>query len=757
MAADNIFQKGFVNFQGLDLRSSDLERQPQYATELKNVEYRKSGAMSKRNGYHGRSNTRGGYGLSNYSDISTTTGQIEEKLVTIDENGHVLLEKELTLTYTGPDSAYIDLYYNESDAQFVADVYENNTLVLHFLAGVVINEASFIPISDLITSINGLTGFSASSSGSTTQPAAFLNITRNLDILSTGSVIPYEYWETIALPTNAPAPFTLTQTKINNEDFENATFANINNVLYIATGYDALYKYDSVRLYKAGLPTSSITGVALGGAGAITATNIQYKAVYEYTDAKGNIITSIESDLSTKISPSAQSVDITVDNILDTTGYDTDSTDLLIRIYRNRVEDSITFYEVGFVVNDGTSATQVFNDNIAINNEGVEFIDPIKPHGLPPIGKYLTVHQGLLIMSGNNTNVNTIAYSDIDSPEYFPPADNQFICETSAGDKVTGIAPLGNTLFIFKNKSIFQITGTMSEDIFRVDLFGSAKIGCTTHHTIAEVNGFLFFLSDKGVFALNQNEQSLTEISEIVESKFISYNLTYNSQKVTAINWIENDKYIIHLPTVSDDHSTSSVVMVYDYFRKAWLEWDNINAMGGLETKDNKLYFQEREFRSVSGNTEDYIYIVKDTGDTWDYADHNQAIEFTYKSHWESLQEPSLFKKFTRCKIHSLGLSNDDFESDGFILNLETETDYFTAPRTQAALSFIGSNGGWGTDLWGDFSWGATRLIGRTTKLKPMKCRSLRLILENTVLHQNVLISGYEFEVAASYKAFIKE
>lgn len=757
MAADNILLKGFVNFQGLDLRSSDLEREPQFATELKNVEYRKSGAMSKRKGYHGRAFEEGGYGLGNYADINLTTGQVSEKLISIDSNGWVLAEENLTITYTGPDAAYCDFYYSETEEEFAFDVYDNNVLVLHKLVGVAIDEASFIPLSDVITDINALANFTASVSGVDTVPAAFLNITRNLDITASSALIPYEYWAQMSLPSSAPTPFTTAQTKINEEDFENATFATVNNVIYIATGYDPLYKYDGTRLYKAGLPSASIDSIVLGGAGAITATNIQYRVIYEYTDAKGNIITSIESDLSAKISPSAQSVDVTVDNILNTSGYDTDSSDLIIRIYRNRVEDSTTFYEVGFVVNDPFSATQVFNDNIAIGSEGVEFIDPIKPHGLPPICKYLTVHQGLLVMTGDNTNVNNVYYSDIDSPEYFPAGDNAFLCETSGGDKVTGIAPLGNSLFIFKDKSIFQVVGNLADDIFRVDLYGSARIGCTTHHSIAEVNGFLFFLSDKGIFALNQNEQALTEVSEIVESKFADCNLLFNPKKVTAINWIGNDKYMIHLPTNTNDHSTSSYVMVYDLYRKAWLEWDNINAMGGLAIKNKQLYFQEREFRTLSGSTERNLYLIKDTCDTWDYADHNRAISFTYKSHWEALQEPSLFKKFTRCKIHSLGLSNDDFESDGFDLDLETETDYFNTPRTITNLNFRGSNGGWGLDPWGQFAWGATRLIGQTTKLKPMKCRSLRLILQNDTIHENVLISGYEFEVAPAFKAFIKE
>ena len=755
MASDNSLIKGFVNFKGLDLRSSDLERPSEFATEISNVDYRKTGAMHKRKGYQGKALSSGGYGLATYSDLDTSTGITTEKIVSVGSSLSELKTNSLDITYTGSTSAYVDFYLDTETQEFYLDLYDNNIRVLNFAVGVAISEAVPTTVADVITAINGVTDFSASSTGDTSSPAALIDITDELVLGATPSKIGFSYWDLANTPNNSPAAFSGAQAQVTTEDFENASFVNLRNVLYIATGYDALYKYDGTRLYKAGLPQASIDSVTLGGAGAITATNIQYKIVYEYTDAKGNIITGIESDLSAKISPSAQSVNITVDNILDTSGYDTDSTDLKIYIYRNRVEDSTTFYEVGVLTNDGTSATQVFNDNIAINAEGIEFIDPIKPHGLPPENlKYLTVHQGLLIASGQDTDPNNVYYSDLDSPEYFPPADNAFLVETALGDRVTGLASLGNSLFVFKNRSIHQITGTVSEDIFRVDLFGSAQVGCMAHNTIREVNGYLMFLSEKGVYAMNQNEQSLQEVSDIVEPRFRGIKANYNAKKATAIHWIDNDKYIIYLPQVTKDYVTEDYVMVYDYFRQAWLQWSSINALGGLTLKNNRLYFQERALRS---STDTSLYRFQEDGNDWDYADHSEAISFKYKSNWESLEEPSLFKKFTRCKIHSLGLTQDDFEGEGFKLKLQTELDYLDVPRTDTELDFFGSEGGWGVDPWGSFSWGATRLIGRVTKLTPMKCRSLRLVLQNDNLHENVLISGYEFEVAPSYKRFIKE
>ena len=63
MAAANKLYKVFTAFKGLDLRSSDILRQDDAATELKNMQFRQTGAMNKRKGYqtYDQSGTGGGH------------------------------------------------------------------------------------------------------------------------------------------------------------------------------------------------------------------------------------------------------------------------------------------------------------------------------------------------------------------------------------------------------------------------------------------------------------------------------------------------------------------------------------------------------------------------------------------------------------------------------------------------------------------------------------------------------------------------
>ena len=73
-------------------------------------------------------------------------------------------------------------------------------------------------------------------------------------------------------------------------------------------------------------------------------------------------------------------------------------------------------------------------------------------------------------------------------------------------------------------------------------------------------------------------------------------------------------------------------------------------------------------------------------------------------------------------------------------------------------MDFAGlSGGGWGVAPWGTSTWGSNILQGLKTKLPSGKTRSLLLNFENNNANENVLISGYELEIATPYGTEIKE
>ena len=96
-----IILKQFTNHVGLDLKSSDINRRQEYASDMLNAQYRKNGNITKREGYRGFTESDGGQGLANYNRINPATGVREEILVGIDDNLKKLTEASFSVNYSG--------------------------------------------------------------------------------------------------------------------------------------------------------------------------------------------------------------------------------------------------------------------------------------------------------------------------------------------------------------------------------------------------------------------------------------------------------------------------------------------------------------------------------------------------------------------------------------------------------------------------------------------------------------------------------
>lgn len=828
MAGTNTLIKSFFNDKGVDLRSSDLVRKPEFASDLLNGDYRKTGALNKRKGYQAKERTVGGAGLGIYANVNLTTGAIDEELVTVDSNLHKMIERTFTVTYSGSDTASFNLFLDATTSKFTCTLTDNNVIVLTKDLGVGINEASVVTLANLKTAIDAVTNFTSAISGSTSVPAAFINISRDIAISSSGTTFPYLEFSTVNSPL--ASPLATTQTNKNDTEFQNASMVNLNSILYVSTGYDNLFKYDGQTFYRAGMPQGTKPTTVDAGAGNITNSSTTHIITHIQLDNKSNVIEGIESTKSTALNLSSKDVTLTATNILNTTGFNTGcgvvagaqstvntitvddgsagshtlkagdtafffdsveaayitrnitsvasttitvagaavtvadnaviSNNLRIAIYRNK-SAGLNHFLVAEIPNNSFTATQAFTDDITEASLGAQYIIPIKQHGLPPKGKYLTVFRNKLIVTGDLTNVNTVYYSD-EGPEFFPAGDNSFLVETNLGDKTTGLATNNNALFIFKDQSIHTLTGDINADNFRVDILSGGDVGCVSHHTITEIKGKLVFLGTKGVFGLRVGDNEAEEISFVIETIFRDVNSDFNLNKAVAINWFQKDKYILMLPielTSGSDKYTdpnNSKVLVFDYARSAWLEWDTIDLQSGAVIYKDIMYFSERRLGTVSGNIESLLYKIQDTGDTFDYADHNAAIVWNHKTHWDAMNEPDVFKKFLRLKVQSIDASVNDFESDSFVIDVETQINYLDSLSSSFSLDFSSDNG-WGLFSWGIDSWGSSRGIQLKHKLKVTKAQSLRVVFSNSTVHENILISGWTLEANAPYRIRIKE
>ena len=328
--------KYYRNILGLDLRVSDLLRSKNAATEAKNVLLRQTGALSKRNGYQINTEINDGSGgLVKFNNVALGTGTITEELLCTDDDLHKHTEQTLTITYTGSNTAYFDLYLDDSDSKFKFDMYDNNVRVLALDLGTG-EEGTPVTIANLKTNVDAVTDFSMTISDAGSSPAAYATISRAKTITSSGTAHSYFTWETIDKPGTYSTPFSSHWAIKNNADFEIASFAQMLDVLYIANGYDDLHKYDGNRVYKAGLPQPTAPTTSGGGAGSLGDSGTQtykWKYTFEHTDAKENILSSKDSEevSYTTAAPNESKV-ITVTNL--TAAYKFESLSLLNHLYK---------------------------------------------------------------------------------------------------------------------------------------------------------------------------------------------------------------------------------------------------------------------------------------------------------------------------------------------------------------------------------------------------------------------------------------
>ncbi|QDP61686.1 MAG: hypothetical protein Unbinned8261contig1001_59 [Prokaryotic dsDNA virus sp.] len=776
--------RGSGDFKGLDRRTSPLELTSDYATDMQNAAFRVSGALNKRKGYHSHGvNSQGSYGMTTYKSVNSTTGLVTDELLMVDTELRKLTEGTITLAYSGSNTAYFSIKLDKDTGTFKFIIVESGLEeVLSFDIGTGFGHSDDKTLAQLKTAIDAVTNFTLTLNGGlSSEKAAFLDVGVDTEI-GVSYEIPYKTWTAVTRGDTALSE-TFTGYKrdgsgyLKDADLENATFTTLNDVVYISNGIDDVMKYDGSKVYRAGLPQPiSCAGVGDGTGSGNPDGTYYYKIVYEFTDNQGNYLTSVAKE-SAAVTVATEDITVTYPNLQTGTGFDIANSNLKIKIYRNKTGEGLTglFYLITSIANNAAAATSTYLDGTsdATLNTYTTFPTIIKRHDPPPKGRYLTSFQGCLVVSGQRTDVNNVQYSlpynlatgEIGS-EYFPDDNNGEIVESPFGGKITAIASLRDVLFIFHKNSIHGITGDITDPIgipYRVDLLTTeGGVGCESYATIHELGGNLLFLSDKGIYSISSSG-NLKEVSNKVKPLFLNTEtLTLKKKRAIGFNWVEENLYVIQLPTESLDvnanqalYTNGGILIAYDYYKDAWVKWTNLDYSGGVSLYTNKIFFNGRSLSSGS-LTESILNSMTDTDTTYDFNDHASAINFNYSTNWESLREPTVPKKYLRLKLYAMD-TDDTFESPEFTISTVLQKDYKFADLGSISFAFgAGASGGWGLSEWGNSGYGAVINTAAKSKLPSGKCKSLKLRFTNNSINENILITNYEMEIVAPYQMEIK-
>jgi hypothetical protein len=812
-------KKFFNNLGGLNLRSPELLKGDTYATDLRNVEFSENFSITKRKGYQTLLEGVGKCGSTTYNDTDISTGtQVARRLV-IDETLRTVDEENVTIIYTGSASAEYAVQLSPVDNNFYLYLFEDGGVSQEINLGTG-KESSPVTISDMLAAITGdfsgvataaetspaafiktsrrkAAGLSTTTVKGTSSPGSFLVFTDGLVPLDTpkkGTIIidgdeyMYQNWENFAsidqsrftLTTattslylngtevshttasaliyklanvvTSPAgvdPFQDLLDNIDEEDFQPASTVQAHNCVYITSAEAGLWKYDGTKLIKAGLPEPVITSTD-EDTGATD--KWVYIAEFEYTDAKGNFITSVRSNELT-IDSTDTTISIDVSAVEEADGYDVSDTNFKVNLYRT-ANNGTTFYllntknpvdnvDTNFDQAD-TPATTLPDADIILN---AAYVSPFRDATPPPNCRYIDIWRNQIALTGNPEAVQTVYLANVEDLEGFDQR-NSFDTSSRLGGSNSGLKSQDNFLYVFRPHSVSVASGYPDDLTLVVDTLSDEGIGALSHSSLVEANGRIFFTSRRGIYSVSGN--SVEYMSDIIQPIF--NNINFNEIRCQSFHSLYENKLLFLLPvynTMGVDKS-ENYILVYDLISNSWAIWNNMDYTSGMNLAQRETWF-------MSNEEGEYFYNERLNTDTLlDYADHEAGVSAYYKSHWESLGEPSIPKKFTKLKVFALDTDFRNFGATDFTLSVETNNNFELDTAVTFDMVFGNEGDGWGASSWGEAPWGDTALLTQTSRLQATRLVSIRIVLRNTTTHENILVSGFELEYTAPYVARLR-
>lgn len=179
-----------------------------------------------------------------------------------------------------------------------------------------------------------------------------------------------------------------------------------------------------------------------------------------------------------------------------------------------------------------------------------------------------------------------------------------------SGIPIRGIKVFKNSLYVFLQNSVYQISTTSTINIFSVTLVTNS-IGCVSHRSIAVIENDIFFASDNGVYTLGEVG---TFVSVRATNRSLPIQKVFDSLtgavKAKLVGRYANYKYHLFYSLFGANNDSC---MVYDIRYQGWQDWRNIAANDAILFRDStntlNFYFLEPTTGKVqqlySGTTND--------------------------------------------------------------------------------------------------------------------------------------------------------
>lgn len=443
------------------------------------------------------------------------------------------------------------------------------------------------------------------------------------------------------------------------------------------------------------------------------------------------------------------------------------SNNLRINIYRTAA--GATLPQLLAAIPNDSYATDEFyvDDTTDADLDALEDYDtPDRLHNFPPKTAIVYPYDNIMIYTNDPENDDYVWFSDPDDPEYVSRAFNNFIVPSN-DDDVTGVGAAGSSLIIFKNRSVYSVSGELATSQFDVNPVGTgSNIGCVSHHSIQSVGGLLYFLHTNGVYSMSENQFFPTDdfgnpvaISSVIDTRFREEPFADDKKLVfkraTAINYTKDNQYLLFLPAEESTGAKASNenqrVFCFDYQKKNWFEWVRINAAGDWFVRNDNLFWFSRDYSRDT--TVSRLYRQHRTYKLIDQVDHVTPIRVTWQSSWEDLGQPRVRKKFARCALLFDDIRVQYLQSTPTLCFQSFYNWIEDRPKTQANLMQKIESTQWSNSQWSYLDWsGYQDTFIVVNMMNSSVAKAVKIQLQMNKINSTFKLQGFQLEASVDFR-----
>lgn len=472
----------------------------------------------------------------------------------------------------------------------------------------------------------------------------------------------------------------------------NTEMVQIFNNVYITNGYNNLVKYSGVSVYGF-TPLSRPTGV--------TATNL--------SGVSGTFTRSFRISALNAVGETLASDEVLILNMPQ------EATDTTVRLNwtTSSPASAVVGYNIyGYNQGDETFITSVDSSTLRYDYVGVP--DPsllVMPATADttngPVAKYMITHKDKIVLANlvGEGRPSAISWSgggpNVDKFNWRYGGGNVDI-DKDAGDEITGLIEFQDSIVVFKERSIWQVTLAASGSIVVPTVKMLMRgVGAVSHRTIKHVENDVFFLSRKGVFTLGNEPNYLNvlrtnEVSARVRPVFETLTPSQLAQSCAVYH---NNKYRLAYPVGGGLKNTREII--YDRERLAWMGPNTYPAVPGVY----EVYFDGNNKENlIWGDADDNFVTLMDKGYSNDKGVKIQTALLTKKTAFDN---PFRFKQVKNLYSNWRNVFGTPFVN----IILETRDGAVGSAET-FTISASNAGTGWGFDKWGNIKWGTTAGAG---------------------------------------------